>query len=98
LARQPPQEIGHCAASSGKKNCWGTIRGGGGGKIGGTGPGDEFSYMMGLRALMDDEGRHCPMTAMGPHSCLLSIQQSAYILCNRTMMLKLEKNIINNVY
>jgi hypothetical protein len=42
------------------------MRGGGGGKIGGIGPGDKFSYTMGLRALMDHEGRCHPMAAMGP--------------------------------
>jgi hypothetical protein len=66
------------------------MRGGGGGKIGGIGPGDEF-FLMGLCALMDHEGCSRPMAAMGPHSGLLSIQQSANILCNRTTLLKLEK-------
>jgi hypothetical protein len=74
------------------------MRGGGGGEIGGKGPGDKFFYTMGLRASMDHEGRRRPMAAMGPHSRLLSIQQSAYILCDRTTLLKLEKNFINNVY
>jgi hypothetical protein len=96
--RQPPQQIGHCAASSGQEHCWGTIRGGVGGKIGGIGPGDVFSYMMGLCASMDHEGCRRPMAATGPHSRVLGIQQSVNILCNRTMLLKLEKNIINNVY
>jgi hypothetical protein len=59
---------GHCAASFGREHHWGTMRGGGGGKIGGIGPGDKFSYTMGLRALMDHEGCHRPTAAMGPHS------------------------------
>jgi hypothetical protein len=67
------------------------MRGGGGGKIGGIGPGDKFSYTMGLCASIDHEGCRHPMAAMGPHSQILSIQQSANILCNRTMLLKREK-------
>jgi hypothetical protein len=86
-AWQPPQEIGHCAASSGQEHHWRMMHGGGGSEIGGIGPGDEFSYMMGLRAMMDHEGHRCPMAAIGPHSRLLSIQQSANILCDRTMLL-----------
>jgi hypothetical protein len=63
--------------------------GGGGGKLGGIGPGDEVSYTMQFRALIDDGGhRHCT-TAMGPHSRHLSIQQSANILCDRLVLLKL---------
>jgi hypothetical protein len=46
---------------------------------------------MGLCASMDHEGCRHPMAAMGPHSRLLSIQQSANILCDRTTLLKLEK-------
>jgi hypothetical protein len=42
------------------------MHGGGGSKIGGIGPGDKCSYTMGLRALMDHEGRHHPMAAMSP--------------------------------
>jgi hypothetical protein len=72
--------------------------GGGGGKIGGIRPGDKFFYTMGLCASMDHEGHRRPMVAIGPHSRLLSIQQSESILCDRTMLLQLEKNIINNVY
>ncbi len=71
--------------------------GGGGGKLGGIGPGDEVSYTMQFCALIDDGGlRHCT-AAMGPHSRLLSIQQSANILCDRLVLLKLEKTIIINV-
>jgi hypothetical protein len=37
------------------------------------------------------------MAAMGPHSQLLSIQQSTNILCDRTTLLKLEITVIINV-
>ncbi len=72
--------------------------GGGGDKLGGIGPGDEVSYTMRFRASINDGG-HCRCTtAMGPHSRLLSIQQSANILWDRLVLLKLEKTIVINVY
>jgi hypothetical protein len=74
------------------------MRGGGGGKIGGIRPGDKFSYTMGLCTLIDRGSCRCPMATMGPHSWLLSIQQSANILWNKSTLLTLEKTIINNVY
>ncbi len=40
---------------------------------------------------INDGGRHCPMAAMGPHSRLLSIQQSTNILWRSSTSLKLEK-------
>jgi hypothetical protein len=99
LARQPPQQIGRCAASSGQEHHWGMMRGGGGGKIGGIGPsGDEFSYTMGLRASMDHEDRHRPTAAIGPRSRRRSIQQSANIICNSSTLLKLENILFINVY
>jgi hypothetical protein len=76
----------------------GMMLGGGGGKLGGIGPGDELSYMMQFCASIDNGGHRHRTTAMGPHSRLLSIQQSANILCNRLVLLKLEKTIIINVY
>ncbi len=91
LARQPPCQIGCCAALSGQQHHWGMMRGGCGGKIGGIRPGDEFSYTIGLRASIDHGGHRCPMATMGPHSRLLSIEQSANILWNRSTLLKLEK-------
>jgi hypothetical protein len=72
--------------------------GGGGGKLGGVRPGDEVSYTMQFCTSINDGGHRCHMTAMGPHSRLLSIQQSANILCDRLVLLKLEKTIIINVY
>ncbi len=76
------------------------MRGGGGREIGGIGPGDEFSYTMGLCALMDHEGRCCPTAAMGPHSWRQSIQikQSENKLCKSSTLLKLENILIINVY
>ncbi len=72
--------------------------GGGGGKLGGIGPGDKVSYTMQFHASINDGGHRRRLTAMGPHSRLLSIQQSANILCDRLVLLKLEKTIIINVY
>ncbi len=61
------------------------------GELGGIGPGDEVSYTMQFRASIDDGGHRRRTTAMGPHSRLLSIQQSANILGDRLVLLKLEK-------
>ncbi len=72
--------------------------GGGGSKIGGIGPGDEVSYTMGFCASINDGGHPCRTTTKGPYSWLLSIQQSANILCDRLVLLKLEKTIITNAY
>ena len=72
--------------------------GGGGGELGGIGPGDEVFCSMQFLASIDHGGRRLPTAAMKPHSRLLSIQQSANILCNRLILLKLEKTIIINVY
>ena len=74
------------------------MRGGGGGKLGGIGPGDEVFCSMRFLASIDHGGRRRPTAAMKPHSRLLSIQQSANILGNRLVSLKLEKVIINYVY
>jgi hypothetical protein len=54
--------------------------------------------MIGLCASINHGGCPHPMATMGPHSWLLSIQQSANILWNNLHLLKLEKTIINNVY
>ncbi len=72
--------------------------GGGGGKLRGIGPGDEVSYMMQFCALIDNGGHRRRTIALGPHSRLLRLQQSANILCDRLVLLKLEKTIIVNVY
>ena len=72
--------------------------GGGGGELGGIGPGDEVFCSMRFLASIDHGGRRLPTAAMKPHSRRLSIQQSANILCDRFVLLKLEKTIIINVY
>ncbi len=74
------------------------IRGGGGGELGGIGPGDEVFCSMRFLAPIDHGGRRHPTAAMKPHSRLLSIQQSANILCDRLVLLKLKQVIINYVY
>ncbi len=96
-AWQPLCHIGCYAALYGKGHCGGMIHGGGGGKIGGRGTGGDDSYNRQVRTLINHGGRRCHMAAMGPHSWLLSIQQSANILCDRTTFLKLEITIIFNV-
>ena len=47
-----------------------------------------------LSISIDDGGRRCPMAAMGPHSRLLSIQQSTNILWKSSTLLKLEKLLL----
>ncbi len=74
------------------------MRGSGGGELGVVGPGDEVFCSMQFLALIDHGSHRRPTTAMKPHSRLFSIQQSANILCNRLVSLKLEKSIIINVY
>ena len=70
------------------------MRGGGGGAEGGMGEGDEVFCSMQFLALINHGSRGRPTAAMKPHSRLLRIQQSANILCNRLVSLKLEKTII----
>jgi hypothetical protein len=67
------------------------MRGSYGGKKGGRGAEGDDSYNRQICTLIDQGGHRCPMATMGPHSWLLSIQQSANILCNQTTLLKLEK-------
>ena len=67
--------------------------GGGGGELGGIGPGDEVFCSMQFLASIDHGGQRRLTAAMKPHSRLLSIQQSANILCDRLVLLKLEKTI-----
>jgi hypothetical protein len=70
----------------------------GGVKEGGIGAGGDYSSCMRTSASIDDGGRLHPTVATGPHSRLLSIQQSADMLGNRLVSLKLEKVIIYYVY
>jgi hypothetical protein len=67
------------------------MRGGGGSKIGGRGTGGDNSYNKQVRTLIDHGSCRHPMVAMGPHSWLLRIQQSANILWNRSTLLELKK-------
>ncbi len=97
LAWQLLRQISCYAALSGKGHCGGMVHGSGGSKIGGKGTGGDDSYNRQVCTSINHGGRHCPMAAMGPHSQLLSIQQSVNILCNRTTLLKLEITIIINV-
>ena len=46
---------------------------------------------------INHDGRHRPTAATGPHSRLLSIQQSTNILFDRNASIKLVKVIINYV-
>jgi hypothetical protein len=69
----------------------GMMRGSGGSKLGGIGPGDEVSYRMRFCESIVNGGHHRCTTTVGPHSQLLSIQPSANILCDRMVLLKLEK-------
>ena len=65
------------------------MRCGGGVKEGGIGAEGDYSYSMQTRASIDDGGSRRPTATTGPHSQLLSIQQSTNIIC--------KKNIIINV-
>ena len=67
------------------------MRGGGGGKLGGIGPGDEVFCSMRFLASINHGGRRRPTAATRPHSRRGSIQQSANMLGNRLVSLKLEK-------
>jgi hypothetical protein len=67
------------------------MRGGSGGEIQGRGTGGDGSYNRQVHTSTNHGGCRRPMAAMGPHSRLLSIQQSANILWNRSTLLKLEK-------
>ncbi len=67
------------------------MHGSGGGEEGGMGEGGEVFCSMGFLALIDHVSRGRPTAAMKPHSWLLRIQQSANILCDRLVSLKLEK-------
>jgi hypothetical protein len=70
----------------------------GGGEIGAIGPGDKFFYTMGLHALINHSGQHCPTAAKRPNSQDRSTPLSAKMLGNMFFSLKLDKIIINYVY
>ncbi len=74
------------------------MHGGGVGAKGGIGAEGEVFCLMRFLASIDYGGRHSPMAAMRHHSRHRSIQQSANMLGNRLVSLKLEKVINSNVY
>ncbi len=65
---------------------------------GGIGAGGEVFCSMCFLASIDHGSRRRPTAAMRPHSQRKSIQQSANMLGNRLVLLKLEKAINSNVY
>jgi hypothetical protein len=71
--------------------------GGGGDGRGRGGVGGDL-YNSTKKNSIDHDGRRRPTAATGPHSRLLSIQQSTNILFDRNASLKLVKVIINYVY
>ena len=97
-ARQPPRRMGRCAAFAKQGHHGGMMRCNGGVKEGEIGAGGCYSSSMRTHASIDDGGRRHPTVATGPHSRLLSVQQSTHILGNRLVSLKLETVIINYVY
>jgi hypothetical protein len=76
------------------------MRGGGVGAEGKIGVGGEVFCSMRFLASNNHGGRHCPTAAMRPHSRCKSkeLEQSANMLGNRLVLLKLEKVINRNVY
>jgi hypothetical protein len=95
---QPPCQIGHFFASADSAHQGSMMRGNIGGAEGGMGEGGEVFCSMQFLALINHGSQCCPTAAMKPHSRLLHIQQSANILCDRLVLLKLEKTIITNFY
>ncbi len=98
LVQHPPHQIGSCAALSGQQHHWGMMRGGSSGKKRGIGPGDAFSYTMGFCTWINHGGRCCPTATMRPYSWHWSTQQSANMLGNRFVLLKLGNIIVKYVY
>ncbi len=98
LARQLPCQIGCCATLSRQQHHWGMMRVVGGGEIGGIRPGDDFFDTMGLLALIDHGSCCWPTATMRPNSRHQSTQQSANMLGDRFLSLKLGKIIVNYVH
>ena len=73
------------------------MRCGGGGDGRGRGSVGGNLYNSTKKKSIDHDGRRRPTAATGPHSRLLSIQQSTNILIDRITLLKLEKVIITYV-
>ena len=74
------------------------MHGGGVGAEGGIEAGGEVFCLMQFIASIDHGGRYRPTATMRPHSRHRSIQQSANMLGNRLVLLKLRKVINSNVY
>jgi hypothetical protein len=74
------------------------MSGGGVGAEGGIGAGGEVFCSMRFLELINHGSRRRPKAAIRPHSRRRSIQQSANMLGNRLVSLKLEKVINSNVY
>jgi hypothetical protein len=74
------------------------MRGSSVGVEGGIGAGGEVFCLMGFLASINHGNRRHTTAAMSPHSRCRSIQQSANMLGNRLVSLKLEKVINSNVY
>ena len=74
------------------------MRVGGVGTEGGIGAEGEFFCSMRFLASIDHAGRCHPTATTRPHSRRGSIRQSANMLGNRLVLLKLEKVTINYVY
>ena len=75
----------------------GMMRGGGVGAEGGIEAGGEVFFSMRFLASIDHGSRRRPTAAMRPYSQHGIIQQSADMLGNRLVSLKLERSIIINV-
>ncbi len=89
--------MGRFFVSTDSVNLVGMMGGGGGDTEGRMGAGGKVFCLMQFLASSDHGGRRYSTAAMKPHSLILSIQQSANMLCNRLVLLKLEKTIIINV-
>jgi len=83
-----PCRIGRCATSYGQGHHGGMMRDGGNDKMGERGAGGDGSYNTQMHTSTDHGGCHPPTAAMGRHSRLSSIQQSANILWDRATSLQ----------
>jgi len=94
---QPPHQIGRFVASNDSAHHGGMMCGDGVGTEGGIGTREEVFCSMGFLTSINHGGRRRPTATMRPQSWCRSIQQSANMIGNRFVSLKLEKSIsINN--
>jgi hypothetical protein len=96
LAASTPNWLLLCVRRFGTS--WRQMRGGGEGAEGEIGAGGEVFCSMQFLASIDHGGFHCPTAAMRPNFRRRSIQQSANMLGNKLVSLKLKKFINSNVY